>query len=152
MAGLGSTDRAILELLQQNGRLTNAEIALRINLSAPACWKRLRRLEEEVIEGYYASLKRTALGFNVLAFISVTLSSHSAEAALKFEKDVGDFKNVLACHNLSGKYDYLLQVVAADMEEFHAIVMHRIQSSGNIKMMHTGFSLREIKRSTRLPI
>jgi DNA-binding Lrp family transcriptional regulator len=152
MIELSSTDRAILELLQQSGRLTNAEVASRINLSPPACWKRLKRLEQDVIEGYHASLKRKALGLNVFAFISITLCSHSTDAAQQFEKEILDLRNVLACHNISGKSDYLLQVVARDFEDFQEVVMKRIQSLSYVKAMNTGFSLREVKRSGNLPI
>ncbi|MDY7580738.1 MULTISPECIES: Lrp/AsnC family transcriptional regulator [Pseudomonas] len=152
MIELDKVDRTILSIIQMNGRLTNAEIAARVSLSPPASWKRLKRLEEEVIDGYYATLNRKALGLNVFAFISITLDSHSEEAMDNFERGVDALPNVLACHNISGKYDYLLQVVVEDMDEFHKLAMFKIRRLGNIKEMYTGFSLREVKRSTTLPL
>lgn len=152
MIELDKVDRTILSIIQMNGRLTNAEIAARVSLSPPASWKRLKRLEEEVIDGYYATLNRKALGLNVFAFISITLDSHSEEAMDSFERGVDALPNVLACHNISGKYDYLLQVVVEDMDEFHKLAMFKIRRLGNIKEMYTGFSLREVKRSTTLPL
>ncbi len=152
MTELDSVDRAILEILQINGRLTNAEVASRINLSPPACWKRLKRLEEEVIVGYHATLNQEALGLGLFAFINITLDSHSEEAMQKFEQGIQKLPNVVACHTVSGRYDYLLQVVVKDMAAFHELALHRIRNLGNVKEMYTGFSLKEIKRSTCLPI
>lgn len=96
MIELDKVDRTILSIIQMNGRLTNAEIAARVSLSPPASWKRLKRLEEEVIDGYYATLNRKALGLNVFAFISITLDSHSEEAMDNFERGVDALPNVLA--------------------------------------------------------
>ena len=80
------------------------------------------------------------------------LDSHSEKAMNNFEAGVMALPNVVACHNVSGKYDYLLQVVVQDMEALHQVAMHRIRALGNIKEMYTGFSLKEIKRSTNLPL
>lgn len=152
MTDLDDTDRAILEILQKDGRLTNVEIASRVSLSPPACWKRLKRLEEHVIHGYHAVLNQQALGLDLFAFISISLDSHSEKAMRSFEAGVLALPSVVACHNVSGKYDYLLQVVVRDMAGFHELAMHRIRTLGNVKEMYTGFSLKEIKRSTRLPL
>jgi DNA-binding Lrp family transcriptional regulator len=152
MVELDNTDRAILELLQADGRLANTEIASRVALSPPACWKRLKRLEEKVIRGYHASLEPRELGLGLFAFINVMLDSHSEKAMDRFESGVMALPNVIACHTVSGKYDYLLQVVASDMEAFHELEMHKIRTLGNIKEMYTGFSIKEIKRSMSLPL
>ena len=152
MTDLDDTDRKILEMLQVDGRLSNAEIAEKVGLSAPACWKRLKRLEKQVIQGYHATLNQRELGLGLFAFINIMLDSHSEKAMRAFESGVMALPNVVACHNVSGKYDYLLQVVVRDMEAFHQLAMHRIRTLGNIKEMYTGFSLKEIKRSTSLPL
>lgn len=152
MVDLDKTDRAILKLLQADGRLSNAEMASRIGLSPPACWKRLKRLEDEVIRGYHAALEPKELGLGLFAFISIMLDSHSEKAMNHFESGVMALPNVVACHNVSGKYDYLLQVVVTDMEAFHELAMHKIRTLGNIKEMYTGFSLKEVKRSASLPL
>lgn len=152
MTDLDDIDRTILKILQTDGRLTNAEIASRVSLSPPACWKRLKRLEEQVIQGYHATLNQQALGLGLFAFINIMLDSHSEKAMHNFEAGVMALPNVVACHNVSGKYDYLLQVVVPDMDAFHQVAMHRIRALGNIKEMYTGFSIKEIKRSTNLPL
>lgn len=152
MTELDEIDRTILKILQADGRLSNVEIATRVALSPPACWKRLKRLEEKVIEGYHAKLNQKELGLGLFAFINIMLDSHSEKAMHNFEAGVMALPNVVACHNVSGKYDYLLQVVVRDMDEFHELAMHRIRTLGNIKEMYTGFSLKEIKRSPSLPL
>jgi Lrp/AsnC family transcriptional regulator, leucine-responsive regulatory protein len=153
MIELDKTDRTILQLLQADGRLANTEIASRVALSPPACWKRLKRLEEKVIRGYHAALEPRELGLGLFAFVSILLDDHSEKAMDRFESDVMALPNVIACHNVSGKYDYLLQVVASDMEAFHELTLNKIvRKLGNIKEMYTGFSLKEIKRSTSLPL
>ena len=153
MVELDKTDRTILELLQADGRLANAEIASRVALSPPACWKRLKRLEETVIRGYHASLEPRQLGLGLFAFVSILLDDHSEKAMNRFESDVMALPNVIACHNVSGKYDYLLQVVATDMEAFHELALNKIlRKLGNIKEMYTGFSVKEVKRSASLPL
>lgn len=152
MTHLDDIDREILRILQADGRQTNAEIASRVNLSPPACWKRLKRLEEKVILGYHAALNQQELGLGLFAFINIMLDHHSEKAMRNFEAAVTALPQVVACHNISGKYDYLLQVVVHDMEAFHELLTHRIRTLGNIKEINTGFSLKEIKRSTSLPL
>jgi Lrp/AsnC family leucine-responsive transcriptional regulator len=152
MTELDAVDRAILHILQKDGRLSNAEIAARVALSPPACWKRLKRLEQHVILGYHAALDQRALGLGLFAFINITLDDHSEKAMRGFEAGVLALPSVVACHNVSGKYDYLLQVVVKDMEAFHELSMQRIRNLANVKEMYTGFSLKEIKRSTNLPL
>lgn len=149
---LDETDRKILRLIQANGRLTNVEIAAQVSLSAPACWKRLKRLEERVVQGYHAALDQYALGLGLFAFVNVMLDNHSEKAMQAFEAAVIAMPNVVSCHNVSGRYDYLLQFVVSDMETFHKVAMLKLRELGNVKEVYTGFSLKEIKRSTYLPL
>lgn len=145
-------DRTILEILQVNGRLSNSEIAERVSLSPPACWKRLKRLEDEFILGYHAHLDREALGFSLFAFVSIILEGHSDKIMNDFEEGIKKIPNIIACHNISGRYDYLLQVVVKDINAFHDLAMNQIRAIGNIKEINTGFSLKEIKLSPHLPL
>lgn len=149
---MDNIDRAILEFLQVNGRLSNAEIAERVSLSPPACWKRLKRLEKEVITGYHAHLDRKALGLDLFAFVSIILESHSDEVMNNFENKVKQISNIVSCHNVSGRYDYMLQVAVKDMNSFHDLEMNQIRSIGNIKEINTGFSLKEIKLPSCVPL
>ncbi|MDH5859247.1 Lrp/AsnC family transcriptional regulator [Lampropedia aestuarii] len=149
---LDQIDRKILLLIQENGRLTNAEIAEKVCLSPPACWKRIKRLETNFIQGYHATLNPQALGYGIFAFVNVMLESHSEKAMQSFEAEVCLMPNIVSCHNISGKYDYLLQIVVGSMEDFHRVGMRKIRELGNVKEVYTGFSLKEVKRSPIIPL
>ncbi|MCK9782435.1 MULTISPECIES: Lrp/AsnC family transcriptional regulator [Enterobacterales] len=149
---LDKTDMGILKLLQEEGRLNNAEIAKRVFLSPPACWKRLKALENGVIKHYRAIIEPKHLGFNFYAFMNITLDLHSEDNMAHFEQEIMKIDNVISCHNISGRYDYMLQLVVKDMEDFHNVSMMKIRAIGNIKEMNTSFSIREIKPFKGFPI
>lgn len=149
---LDKTDMGILKLLQEEGRLNNAEIAKRVFLSPPACWKRLKALEKGVIKNYRAIIDPKHLGFNFYAFMNITLDLHSEDNMAHFEQEIMKIDNVISCHNISGRYDYMLQLVVKDMEDFHNISMMKVRAIGNIKEMNTSFSIREIKPFKGFPI
>ena len=152
MLKLDKIDMQILRLLQEDGRLNNAEVAKRVFLSPPACWKRLKVLEQKVINNYRAHINPKCLGFNFCAFMSITLDFHSDECMRHFEQEILKIDNVITCHNISGRYDYILQVVVKDMDDFHNVSMIKIRAIGNIKEMNTSFSIREIKPFEGFPI
>lgn len=149
---LDKTDMGILKLLQEEGRLNNAEIAKRVFLSPPACWKRLKTLEKGVIKSYRAIIEPKHLGFNFYAFMNITLDLHSEDNMAHFEQEIMKIDNVISCHNISGRYDYMLQLVVKDMEDFHNVSMMKVRAIGNIKEMNTSFSIREIKPFKGFPI
>lgn len=149
---LDKTDMWILKLLQEEGRLNNAEIAKRVFLSPPACWKRLKALEKGVIKSYRAIIEPKHLGFNFYAFMNITLDLHSEDNMAHFEQEIMKIDNVISCHNISGRYDYMLQLVVKDMEDFHNVSMMKVRAIGNIKEMNTSFSIREIKPFKGFPI
>ena len=98
-----------MKILQEDGRLSNAELAERVSLSASPCWKRLKRLESSgVIRGYQAVLDRRALGMGVVAFVSISLENHTEKTCQAFEASVLAMPEVMACHNTTGQHDYLL--------------------------------------------
>lgn len=152
MMKLDKIDIQILKLLQEDGRLNNAEIAKRVFLSPPACWKRLKILEQSAIKHYQAVIEPKSIGYNFYAFMNITLDLHSEESMKRFEKEILKVDNVITCHNISGRYDYLLQLVVKDMDDFHHVSMEKIRSIGNIKEMNTSFGIREIKSFRGLPI
>lgn len=149
---LDKTDMGILKLLQEEGRLNNSEIAKRVFLSPPACWKRLKTLEKGVIKSYRAIIEPKHLGFNFYAFMNITLDLHSEDNMAHFEQEIMKIDNVISCHNISGRYDYMLQLVVKDMEGFHNVSMMKVRAIGNIKEMNTSFSIREIKPFKGFPI
>lgn len=150
---LDAIDVKLLEALQDEGRLTNAELAERVALSPSPCWRRLKRLETEgVIRGYQAQLDRRKLGLGVLAFVSILLDNHSEKIAREFEAGVAAIPEIISCHNVSGHFDFLLQVVAEDLDRFSYLVLHRVRTLPGVKEINTSFSLKEVKATSQLPL
>ena len=112
-----------------------------------------KQLEEAgVIAGYHASLSRQRLGFGVTGFIHLQMENHSPEITLAFEREVVALPEVLSCHNLSGHYDYMLELIATDLEAFSNLVRNKIRSLPGVREISTSFSLKEIKRTAILPL
>lgn len=146
-------DVRILSALQAEGRLTNQELADRVGMSTSPCWRRVRRLEENgVIKGYQAVLDRRKVGLGVLAFIRVQIDSHSETEARRFEDDVLKLDEVVACYSIAGDADFLLQVVARDLDDYAEFAMTVVRRLPRIKEMQTTFVLKEIKPFNLLPI
>ena len=150
---LDAVDRSLLNALQQDGRATVGELAERVALSPSPCWRRVRQLEESgLISGYHAHLDRQRAGWGVLGFVQLGLHNHTAEVTAAFKREVQALPQVLACHNLSGRYDYQLEVVAPSLEVFAEFVRTRIRSLPGVREISTSFSLKEIKRTVALPV
>jgi Lrp/AsnC family transcriptional regulator, leucine-responsive regulatory protein len=150
---LDDVDRSILRYLQEDGRLSNAKLSERLSLSETPCWRRLKRLESEgYIEGYQANLNRRKLGYGVLAFVQLSVSIHTDEATARFENVVRSCPEVIACHNITGQADFLLQVVATDLDSYGQFIDRVFRKLPEIRAIHSSVSLREIKSSNRLPL
>lgn len=150
---LDRIDRQLLQALQRDARLTVAELAERVALSPSPCWRRVKRLEEAgLIQGYQAQLSAEALGYGVTAFVSVMVGSHSREAARAFEARVTEIPEVIACHNISGRYDFLLEVVAPDLNAFGEFARNTLQTLPGVKELYSSFSLKALKTSRQLPL
>jgi len=152
-ASLDRTDLALLALLQTQGRITNAELAERINLSPSACLRRLQRLEQSgVIAGYAALVDPAKVGLGLQAFVRVQLARHDAEAISEFSKRVNDWDEVAACHALTGDMDYLLHVIVRDLEHFSRFLLDRLLSGSFVADVNSSFVLREVKQTRRLSL
>ena len=150
---LDPADIRVLTALQKDARLTNQDLAAKVGLSASPCWRRVRRLEEiGVIQGYRATLDRRGLGLNVLAFIRVRIDSHSEAESEQFTRDVLRLDEVVACYSIAGDADFLLQVVAADMDAYADFAMSVVRRLPRIKEMQTTFVLKEIKPFAGFPL
>jgi DNA-binding Lrp family transcriptional regulator len=150
---LDSVDRQLLGALQKDGRSTVGELAELVSLSPSPCWRRVKQLEESgLIEGYHARLSRRQLGYGVTGFVQLQMENHTPQAAESFERAVVALPQVLSCHNLSGRYDYQLEVVGVDLESFAEFVRTHIRALPGVREISTSFSLKEIKRSIVLPI
>ena len=166
---MDAIDRRILAILQGNGRLSNQEIAERVNLSPSPCLRRIRRLEESgVIRGYVALLDAQRLGLDLLAYVNVRLEKHggptlsphgdstSARAgsthAELFRAAVQAWPEVVACHAMTGDMDFLLRVQVEDMAHFSRFVQDQLLHHPSVIDVRSSFSLDTIKETTALPI
>lgn len=153
MIEFDKVDAAILDRLQRDGRLSNAKLAEQLSLSETPCWRRVKRLEEQgVIEGYQVMLNRRKLGFGVMAFVQLSFTQHSEEATAAFEKIIQACPNVLACHNTTGEADFLLQVVARDLDDYSRFVDTVLRRLAFVSSIRSNLSLRELKASNHLPV
>ena len=150
---LDPADIRLLAELQRDARQTTAELAAAVNLSTSPCWRRIKRLEEDgVIEGYRAVLHRRALGWGVLVFVNVSIDDHSEAEARAFERAVAALPEIVACWSVAGSSDFLLQVVARDLDTYAEFAMTTIRRLPGIKAMQTTFTLKEVKPPTPWPL
>jgi len=150
---LDRIDRRILVHLQEDGRLSNAELAERVGLSPSPCLRRVRRLEEDgYIKGYAALLDRETLGLDVTAFVQVSLEKHSERAADRFETAIMAMAEVTECFPVTGEDDYILRVVATDLKAYSRFLMDHLMRLPGITNVKSVFALGEIKATTAVPV
>lgn len=146
-------DRTILRILQENGRITNAELAERVHLSPSACLRRVKQLEENgLIGGYTMLLDAKAAGFPGTAFVMIALDQQGRGALDAFEAEVMRHPEILECHLLAGAHDYLVRVAyrdSADLERIHAEILTQLPG---VTRVQSTLTLRTVKRTTALPI
>ncbi len=150
---LDRIDRRILDALQGDARLTMAELAERVSLSPSPCWRRVQILEKAgVIVGYHARLDRRRIGLGVHGFVYVRMQEHTTRSAASFEAQVVALNGIVACQNLSGHYDYQLELVATDHDTFARLVREKVCALPGVRDIHTSLSLREVKAAGMLPV
>lgn len=153
MEALDRFDVAILNELQRDGRLSNAELAQRVGLSAAPCWRRVRALEEQgFISGYRAVIDRRKIGLGVLAFVRLDAERNTTDGTRQLELAIHDLPEVIACHYISGTGTFELQVVAQDLDSFSRFALASLMNLPNVKDIHTSFSLGEVKANGNLPL
>lgn len=146
-------DIALLEALQADSALSIAELADKVALSASACHRRIKALEQSgIIAGYGARLDPRKLGLAVEVFVEITLTSQSREAMDRFERAVCDFDDILECHLMSGTADYMLRVAAADLGHYDSIHRDCLARLPGVSAMRSSFSLRRIKQLQGYPV
>jgi DNA-binding Lrp family transcriptional regulator len=152
-ANVDEIDKAILRLLQASGRISNADIARQVGLSAPATHARVRRLEDAgVIRQYATLLDRETIGFDMVCFISVSLQLHQFDAIERFKELVQDMPEVLECHHITGEFDYLLKAVFRNRDELQEFVVNKLTPIPGMARINTSLVLIEIKATQQLPI
>ena len=146
-------DAQILSVLQEDGRITNAELAERVRLSPSPCLRRLRKLERDgVIDGYRATLNRRRVGLGVTVFVEVKTSGHSADIAARVEQALNEIPEVIAAHIVSGPADFLLEVVVADLDHYERLLIEQLLNLPGVTDVRSNFALRTIKAGAPLPV
>jgi DNA-binding Lrp family transcriptional regulator len=149
---LDELDRRLLARLQDDGRVSTADLAREARLSAPGVQKRLKRLEDRgVIRRYAAILDREAVGLDLMCFILIMLAHHRAGSVHRFREGVQAMPEVLECHYLTGEFDCLLKVVVRNHEDLQRLV-ERLMKVGGVDRLRTSIVLSEIKTGTMLPL
>lgn len=150
---LDRIDRHILTLLQQDGRMTNVELAERVGLTAPPCLRRVRALEEAgIIRGYHAELDPARLGYPITVFAMVSLRSQAESDLAAFEAHVGGIAEVRECHMLNGEIDFILKIVARDLKSFQDVLTTQLTPAPNVASVKTSLTIRSAKHVAGIPV
>ena len=148
---LDKIDLAILNALQDDGRLSNASLAEKVGLSQSACSRRLYQLEKTgVIQGYHARLSNAALGHQMTAIVHISLSGQFEKTLSDFEAAVKRCPNVLSCHLMSGEYDYILRIAAKDLVDYERIHKEWLSAMPHVTRINSSFALREVVDRTTM--
>lgn len=153
MNKIDSYDRILLKVLQENGRASNVELSSQVNLSAPQCYRRVRRLETDgIIRGYSARVDPAAIGLGVVAFVHLHIDREQYKAVRVLEKTLRQFPEILECYTISGDFDYLLKVAAIDLKSFSNFLSERLMQVPGVSGVRSMVCLEEIKQASPLPI
>ena len=150
---LDIVDRQILHDLQADGRMTNVDLAKRAGISAPPCLRRVRVLEEAgIIRGYHADIDPDAMGYSVLVFAFVGLTSQAEADLQDFERLVSSWPAVRECHMLMGETDFLLKIVAHDWDDFQKFLTTHLTPAKNVSHVKTALAIRSAKQTPGVPV
>jgi DNA-binding Lrp family transcriptional regulator len=153
MATLDGIDRRLLAELQDEGRVTNVELAQRVGLTAPPCLRRVRALEEAgVIKGYHAELDASKLGFAITVFALVSLKSQAEESLRQFEDYMRGVPEVRECHMLNGEIDFILKIVSRDLQSFQEFLTSKLTPAPNVASVKTSLTIRTAKQLPGVPM
>ncbi len=146
-------DRRILNELQRDGRIANADLAEKVGLSPSACLRRVRALEESgVIDSYVALLDQSRIGRSLEIFVEISLTAQTSEALSRFEDAVARSQEIMECHLMAGDADYLLRIAAADPVDFERIHRDHLTRLPGVSRMRSSFAIRTVSRKTAFPI
>jgi Lrp/AsnC family transcriptional regulator, leucine-responsive regulatory protein len=146
-------DRKILTILQADGRISNQDLADRVGLSPSPCLRRVKALEAAgVIQRYAAMLNPAAVGQGLQAVVEVRLERQTSDTVARFEKEILKFPQVLECHLMAGDWDYVLRVVARDLDDFREFCVNRLARIAGVGNVKSSISMKQVKYSTALPL
>jgi len=150
---LDEIDLKLLAELQSNGRKTNVELAKSVGLTAPPCLRRIRALEDSgIIKDYHANIDAASLGYRITVFAMVSLKSQAEEDLQTFEKHIQSIPDVRECHMLNGEIDFILKIVAKDLQTFQELLTSQLTSAPNVVSVKTSLTIRTSKDLSGVPI
>jgi Lrp/AsnC family leucine-responsive transcriptional regulator len=150
---LSASDRRILSVVQEDGRITNAALAEKVGLAPSPCLRRLKALEEDgIIERYRAVVNRKALGFQVEAYVFIKLEQSEPGWRTRLVERLKDYEEVIACHALAGEVDLIVHAVAEDIESFGEFAMNRLLTLPGVADVRSSFVLSTVKPQSGLPV
>jgi len=150
---LDAVYRRILSNLQDDGRMTNVELANRAGITAPPCLRRVRTLETSgVIKGYHADLDPDALGYSIIVFALVSLKSQAEADLQAFEKHVEQLPEIRECYMLNGEIDFVLKIVSTDLQAFQRFLTSKLTPAPNVASVKTSLVIRTSKRQPGIPV
>ncbi len=150
---LDEVDIQLLSLLQEDGRITNADLSKKVGLSPPSVLQRVRILEKAgLIRGYHAILDAERLGLRITALAMITLSLHQEQAIERFRRSVNEIPEILECYNVSGEFDFLLKIVVKDIRAYEQLIREKLSKIKGIQQIKTSFVLSNTKYTTRIPL
>jgi Lrp/AsnC family leucine-responsive transcriptional regulator len=153
MPEFDAIDARILAALQEDGRLSNVELAERVGLSPSPCLRRVKMLEEAgVIEGYRANLGRAKLGLGLTVFVGIKVDGHRDTNANALQEAIRRMPEVVACHLVSGEADFLLEVVVPDLAHYETVLVGTLLKMPMIKDIRSHFAIRQVKTNAPLPL
>lgn len=153
MIEIDEIDLKLLDILQNNGKLTTKEIAEQVHLSSTPVYERIKRMEREgIIDKYVAILEAEKVGKSFIVFCHVTLKQHTKKIGNQFVQDIISLREVTECYNVSGDYDFLLKIVVRDMKHYQSFVINDLGSIKNIGSVHSTFVMGVIKHSYAIPL
>ncbi len=152
MEKFDKSDRRILEILQHDGRITNAQLAKKLGLAPSSTLERVKKLEQSgTIKKYVALVDGNAVSRNTVAFVLVTIDWYTDEVLKKFHAQIKKLPQVLECYSIAGEFDYLLKVVVSDMEEYSVFLHEKLTKTAGIRNVRTSFVMAVHKYDTALP-
>jgi DNA-binding Lrp family transcriptional regulator len=153
MSSLDDIDRRLLASLQNDGRMTNVDLAAEVGLTPPPCLRRVRALEESgVIRGYHADLDGAKLGYTITVFAMVSLKSQAEDALRQFEDHMRSLPEVRECHMLNGEIDFILKIVSQDLQSFQEFLTSKLTPAPNVASVKTSLTIRTAKQLPGVPL
>ncbi len=150
---LDPTDKKILEIMQERGRITNSQLSKEIGLSPAPTLERVKKLElQEVIQSYHAKINKEKIGLGVSTFVMVTLKGHNRETIEKFTKSIASIDEIMECHHTTGSGDFLLKVVAKDISSYQKLMLEKVTEIPVVDNLQSIVILSTFKESRVLPI